>query len=258
MSAANTSLLCAEHVSVQFGGLTAVDDVTFRIEEGEIVSLIGPNGAGKTTMVNALTGFVPPTVGSVRFADRDITGWRPERVAGIGLVRTFQNAAMFTSMSVADNLATGRFLTQHTGIWQTLFRTPSFLHEERAIRGGVDQFVDLLGLRARRDAMAGDLPYGEQRVLGLGIALMAQPKLLVLDEPAAGLSPDEVRTMGKLIKKIHAQGITVLLIEHNMSLVMSISDRVIVLKQGCMLAEGAPDAIRKHPEVVDAYLGTEA
>ena len=147
-------------------------------------------------------------------------------------MRTFQNAAMFASMTVAENLAAGRFITQRTGVWQTLFRSPAFLREELDIRKRVDELVDLLNLDARRHATARDLPYGEQRVLGLGIALMAQPKLLVLDEPAAGLSPDETRTMGRLIRKIHGPGTTVLLIEHNMSLVMSISDRVIVLKQG--------------------------
>ena len=258
MNVTNPSLLDAQNLSVQFGGLVAVGDVTFDIAEGEIVSLIGPNGAGKTTTVNALTGFVQPTAGSVHFMGADITGWRPERVAGVGLVRTFQNAAMFTSMSVADNLATGRFLTQRTGVWQTLLRSPAFTREERELRERVDHLVELIGLHARRDAIASDLPYGEQRVLGLGIALMAQPKLLVLDEPAAGFSPDETQTMGKLIRRIHDQGITVLLIEHNMSLVMSISDRVIVVKQGRKLAEGTPGEIRKHPEVVDAYLGAEA
>jgi branched-chain amino acid transport system ATP-binding protein len=161
-------------------------------------------------------------------------------------------------MTVAENLAAGRFITQRTGVWQTLFRSPAFLREERDIRKRVDELVDLLNLDARRNATARDLPYGEQRVLGLGIALMAQPKLLVLDEPAAGLSPDETRTMGRLIRKIRGLGTTVLLIEHNMSLVMSISDRVIVLKQGRKLAEGAPEAVRKHPEVVEAYLGAEA
>lgn len=233
-------------------------DVTFEIVEGEIVSLIGPNGAGKTTTVNALTGFVQPTAGSIRLMGTDITGWRPEHVAKAGLVRTFQNAAMFASMSVADNLATGRFLTQRAGVWQTLLRSRDFAREENEIREGVDYLVELIGLRARRNVLAGDLPYGEQRVLGLGIALMARPKLLVLDEPAAGLSPDETRTMGKLIRRIRDQAITVLLIEHNMSLVMSISDRVIVLKEGRKLAEGTPEQIRKHSEVVDAYLGVEA
>lgn len=233
-------------------------DVTFEIVEGEIVSLIGPNGAGKTTTVNALTGFVQPTTGSIRFMGTDITGWRPEHVAKTGLVRTFQNAAMFASMSVADNLATGRFLTQRAGVWQTLLRSRDFAREENEIREGVDFLVELIGLRARRNTLAGDLPYGEQRVLGLGIALMARPKLLVLDEPAAGLSPDETRTMGKLIRRIRDQAITVLLIEHNMSLVMSISDRVIVLKEGRKLAEGTPEQIRKHSGVVDAYLGVEA
>jgi branched-chain amino acid transport system ATP-binding protein len=258
MSSPVKALLGVRDLSVQFGGLIAVGNVTFDIAESEIVSLIGPNGAGKTTTVNAITGFVHPAAGSVRFAGEEIVGRRPERVASAGLVRTFQNAAMFASMTVAENLATGRFITQRTGVWQTLFRSPAFSREERDIRKRVDELVDLLGLRARRNAIARDLPYGEQRVLGLGIALMAQPKLLVLDEPAAGLSPDETRAMGRLIRTIHGLGTTVLLIEHNMSLVMSISDRVIVLKQGRKLAEGTPEAVRRHPEVVEAYLGAEA
>jgi branched-chain amino acid transport system ATP-binding protein len=258
MSAPATALLSVRDLSVRFGGLIAVGEVTFDIGEGEIVSLIGPNGAGKTTTVNAITGFVHPTAGSVRFAGGEIVGRRPEQVAAAGLVRTFQNAAMFGSMTVAENLAAGRFITQRTGVWQTLFRSPAFAREERDIRKRVDELVDLLGLGARRASTARDLPYGEQRVLGLGIALMVQPKLLVLDEPAAGLSPDEARAMGRLIRNIHALGTTVLLIEHNMSLVMSISDRVIVLKQGRKLAEGTPEAVRKHPEVVEAYLGAEA
>jgi branched-chain amino acid transport system ATP-binding protein len=258
MTSSAPALLSVRDLSVQFGGLIAVGEVTFDISEGEIVSLIGPNGAGKTTTVNAITGFVRPTAGSVRFAGQELVGYRPEQVAGAGLVRTFQNAAMFASMTVAENLATGRFITQRTGFWQTLFRSPVFAREERDIHKEVDDLFALLGLAARRNATARDLPYGEQRVLGLGIALMARPKLLVLDEPAAGLSPDEARTMGRLIRKIHGLGTTVLLIEHNMSLVMSISDRVIVLKQGRKLAEGSPAVVRKHPEVVEAYLGAEA
>jgi branched-chain amino acid transport system ATP-binding protein len=254
----SAALLNVRDLSVQFGGLIAVGNVSLDINEGEIVSLIGPNGAGKTTTVNAITGFIKPTAGSVRFVGQEIVGRRPEQVAGAGLVRTFQNAAMFASMTVAENLATGNFITQRTGVWPALFRSKAFVGEERDIRERVDELVDLLGLGARRNATARDLPYGEQRVLGLGIALMARPKLLVLDEPAAGLSPDETRTMGRLIRKIHALGTTVLLIEHNMSLVMSISDRVIVLKQGRKLAEGSPEMVRKHPEVVEAYLGAEA
>jgi branched-chain amino acid transport system ATP-binding protein len=254
----SAALLNVRDLSVQFGGLTAVGNVSLDINEGEIVSLIGPNGAGKTSTVNAITGFIQPTGGSVRFGGQEIVGRRPEQVAGAGLARTFQNAAMFASMTVAENLATGNFIAQRTGVWPTLFRGQAFAREERDIRERVDELVDLLGLGARRNATARDLPYGEQRVLGLGIALMARPKLLVLDEPAAGLSPDETRTMGRLIRKIHALGTTVLLIEHNMSLVMSISHRVIVLKQGRKLAEGSPEIVRKHPEVVEAYLGVEA
>jgi branched-chain amino acid transport system ATP-binding protein len=192
----------------------------------------------------------------VRFAGENIVGWRPERIAKAGLVRTFQNAAMFAGMTVADNLATGQFLASKTGVWQTLLRTPSFRLEKKETGDHVDRVLDLL--RLRRDVIAGELPYGDQRVLGLGIALMTQPKLLLLDEPAAGLSPDEAKLMGRLIRTINDQGITVLLIEHNMSLVMSVSEHIIVLKQGKKLAEGTPRSIREHRDVVEAYLGVDA
>jgi branched-chain amino acid transport system ATP-binding protein len=258
MSNATQPLLTTDGLGVRFGGVGAVDDVSFQVRAGQIVSLIGPNGAGKTTTANAITGFVAASSGTVQFAGENIAGWRPERIAKAGLVRTFQNAAMFASMSVADNLATGQFLTSKTGIWQTLLRTPGFRLEQSETRDDVDRVLDLLHLRHRRDVIAGALPYGEQRVLGLGIALMTQPKLLLLDEPAAGLSPDETKLMGRLIRIINGQGITVLLIEHNMSLVMSISAHIIVLKQGKKLAEGTPRFIREHPDVVEAYLGVEA
>lgn len=255
---AASPLLAAKALSVQFGGLAAVVNVDLTVGEGEIVGLIGPNGAGKTTTINALTGFVRPTAGVIKFDGVNTAAWRPERIASAGLVRTFQNAAMFASMSVADNLATGRFLQRKTGVWQTLLRTSAFRREELGSRDRVDRVLDMLGLHSRRNVLARELPYGEQRVLGLGIALMTQPKLLLLDEPAAGLSPEEARDMGTLIRAVHDDGITVLLIEHNMSLVMSISDRIIVLKQGRKLAEGSPAAIRRHPEVIEAYLGAEA
>ena len=257
MSSATQPLLEAERLGVRFGGLAAVEDVSFQVYEGRIVSLIGPNGAGKTTSANAITGFVPAS-GVVRFAGKNIVGWRPERIAKAGLVRTFQNAAMFASMTVADNLATGQFLASKTGVWQTLLRTPSFRLEKKETGDHVDRVLDLLRLRHRRDVIAGELPYGDQRVLGLGIALMTQPKLLLLDEPAAGLSPDEAKLMGRLIRTINDQGITVLLIEHNMSLVMSVSEHIIVLKQGKKLAEGTPRSIREHRDVVEAYLGVDA
>ena len=247
----------AERLSVRFGGLAAVQDVSFRLAAGQVLGLIGPNGAGKTTTVNAVTGFVRPTNGRVAFAGIDITNARPERIAALGLIRTFQNAAVFSSMSVTDNLATGHFLAQKTGVWQTLLRTPAFVRDERATRAQVERVLALTGLERRRRTIARDLPYGDQRVLGLGIALMTDPKLLVLDEPAAGLSPEEARVMGNLIRAINREGITILLIEHNMSVVMSVSDVVVVLKQGQKLAEGTPEAIRRHPEVVEAYLGAE-
>jgi branched-chain amino acid transport system ATP-binding protein len=257
MSDATQPLLETERLGVRFGGLAAVDDVNLQIYQGQIVSLIGPNGAGKTTTANAITGFVPAS-GVVRFAGENMVGWRPERIAKTGLVRTFQNAAMFASMSVADNLATGQFLATRTGVWQALLRTPAFRLEKKESGDHVDRVLDLLRLRHRRDVIAGELPYGDQRVLGLGIALMTQPKLLLLDEPAAGLSPEEAKLMGRLIRTINDQGITILLIEHNMSLVMSVSEHIIVLKQGKKLAQGTPRSIREHPDVVEAYLGVDA
>jgi branched-chain amino acid transport system ATP-binding protein len=255
MTGPGTGLLEAERLSVTFGGVAAVQDVTFRILPRRITGLIGPNGAGKTTTINAMTGFVRPTAGRVLFGGDDITGMRPERIAALGLIRTFQSAATFASMSVADNLATGHFLVEKAGFWQSLLRTGAFARDRRETRARVDRVLALTGLERRRGATARDLPYGEQRVLGVGIALMTDPKLLVLDEPAAGLSPDEARTMARLIRAINAEGVTILLIEHNMSVVMSVSDLVVVLKQGRKLAEGAPDTIRRHPEVVEAYLG---
>jgi branched-chain amino acid transport system ATP-binding protein len=258
MSSARQPLLATERLGIRFGGLAAVDDVSFQVYQGQIVSLIGPNGAGKTTTANAITGFVTASSGIVRFAGENIVGWLPERIAKAGLVRTFQNAAMFASMSVADNLATGQFLASKTGVWQTLLRTPSFRMEQMDASDQVGRVLDLLRLRHRRDVIAGELPYGEQRVLGIGIALMTQPKLLLLDEPAAGLSPDEAKLMGRLIRTINDQGITILLIEHNMSLVMSVSAHIIVLKQGKKLAEGTPRSIREHRDVVEAYLGVDA
>lgn len=250
-------LLEVEDLHVQFGGVAAVQHVHFHVQEKQIVSLIGPNGAGKTTFVNAITGFVPPNGGRVRFIGRDITGRRPEFIATLGLVRTFQNAAIFSNMTVADNLAAGRFLKTTANVCQTLLRTPAFRREERETGAYIDDVLGLLRLRKLRDVIAGELPYGDQRVLGVGIALMARPKLLILDEPAAGLSPNEAQIMTELIRAIHREGTTILLIEHNMSVVMSVSDLIVVLRQGKKLAEGVPEAIRKHPEVVEAYLGVE-
>jgi branched-chain amino acid transport system ATP-binding protein len=258
VSAPAAPLLYTESVGVRFGGVRAVDGIDIAIPPDKIVSLIGPNGAGKTTFVNALTGFVPLSSGVVVFGGQKINGMRPEAISAFGLVRTFQNAAVFRSLSVIDNLLIGSFLKTGAGLGQTIFRTSRFRAEQAHLRKRADELVEMLSLGAQRNVRAGDLPYGAQRVLGLGIALMAQPQLLALDEPAAGLSPEEARVMAELIRSINRKGVTVLLIEHNMSLVMSVSDHIIVLKQGRKLAEGPPEAVRAHPEVIEAYLGSDA
>ncbi|NWG24296.1 MAG: ABC transporter ATP-binding protein [Pseudorhodoplanes sp.] len=243
-------------LAVHIGGLVILERMSLSVPKGKIVSLIGPNGAGKTTAFNIITGYMTPSAGSVRFEGHDLLGMTPDDIAALGLVRTFQRTSIFAGCSVADNVLTAMHLRGRCGLFGAIFRTPSSLREEARLRAEVDDVLHFVGLQGRAGENAGSLAYGEQRLLGLAIALAARPKLLLLDEPAAGLNPSETERFKELVRLIRDDGVTVLLVEHNMHMVMSVSDKVFVLNQGRIIASGPPAAIQSNPEVIKAYLGT--
>ena len=253
-----TALLEAERVTVRFGGIHALTEADFTIPNRTVTALIGPNGAGKTTMLNAITGMTHIDGGAIRLAGRDIVGLPPHKRAAHGVVRTFQNLEVFTSLSVLENVMTGHHAHTRYSIAASLLRTPSFRRAENACRDRALACLDFVGLSAERDTPAGDLPYGKQRLLEIARGLAADPKLLLLDEPAAGLNSRETARLGDLITAIRdTLGVTVGLVEHDMDLVMRISDHVTVLNFGHPLASGTPEQVQADPEVVKAYLGEE-
>jgi branched-chain amino acid transport system ATP-binding protein len=265
-------LLQINNLKKYFGGLKAVDDVSFEISRGEIVSLIGPNGAGKTTLFNCLTGILKPTGGEVLFhgmpappsilkegaagtESREITGYKPDKVAKAGISRTFQNIRLFSNLSVIDNVKIGRHVRTKTHFFGAVFLTKPYTELEEQIYNNSMHALKFVGIPHKAGQLASNLPYGEQKLLEIARALAVEPVLLLLDEPAAGMNPQETNQLMRLIEKIRDTGVTVLLIEHDMRLVMNISDRIIVLNYGKLIAKGTPGEIKEHPEVVQAYLG---
>jgi len=256
-----SSILKIENLTIAFGGIKAVNNVSFEVEKGAVYSIIGPNGAGKTTIFNCISGIYRPNSGKISFKGEEITHLKPDQVAKKGIARTFQNIELFSHMSTMDNLMLGRHIHMKTGVWRGatfIYKNSKAAKEEIEQRGKVEEVIDFLDLQAARNQFVVNLSYGTRKLVELGRALALEPEMILLDEPSAGMNLEEKMDMMFSIQDIRDDlGITVLLVEHDMNLIMDVSDRILALNFGEKIAEGGPEEIQKHPEVLKAYLGEE-
>jgi branched-chain amino acid transport system ATP-binding protein len=250
--------LSIEHIAVHFGGLVAISDINFVVNEGEVVSLIGPNGAGKTTAFNVITGFLQPSHGHVRYRGASLNNLKPHEVTSLGLARTFQRTSVFQSVSVFENVMIGLHRRGRSRLWDTLLALPRERQSESELNERAGEVLALVGIERRSRELAGSLSYGDQRLLGVALALATDPSMLLLDEPVSGMNATETARFMRLLNRLRELGVTILLVEHDMPMVMGVSDRIVVLNYGKIIAEGRPAAIQGNPEVIRAYLGQGA